>query len=433
MNENINENIFEEVGDACVKCAKCVPSCTIYRIHKDEATSPRGFLDLMRLNAQNKLQLDTNLKHLLETCFLCTACVEICPFHLPIDTLIEKAREKIAQKHGIAWYKKSYFSLLKNRKKMDRVFSVAHFLAPCIFKQVGDSLEPRVVFKGLFKRFKKSALPPLNQKSFLQKHAEVKPLENPIQKVAIFIGCLSNYHYQQVGESLLYILEKLNIQAIIPKQECCSAPAYFTGDKDTTLFLVKKNIEWFESYLDEVDAIIVPEATCASMLINDYYKVFLGEKDKDLYVKRLEKITPKIYLASVFLEKHTSLKSLLEKIPKGKKEVITYHNPCHAKKTLNAHKEVRNLLNAHYEIKEMPDNCCGFGGITMQTEKAGFSLKVGLLRAKEVINTQATILSAECGACHMQLNNALKSLDDPNTPPFLHPLELIAKALKSAE
>ncbi len=52
----------------------------------------------------------------------------------------------------------------------------------------------------------------------------------------------------------------------------------------------------------------MPEATCASMLINDYYKVFLGEKDKDLYVKRLEKITPKIYLASVFLEKHTPLK-----------------------------------------------------------------------------------------------------------------------------
>ncbi|GAA7817997.1 hypothetical protein HpCOL199_07030 [Helicobacter pylori] len=47
---------------------------------------------------------------------------------------------------------------------------------------------------------------------------------------------LEQLHYQQVGESLLYILEKLNIQAIIPKQECCSAPAYFTGEKDTTLF-----------------------------------------------------------------------------------------------------------------------------------------------------------------------------------------------------
>ncbi|EQD88855.1 cysteine-rich domain protein [Helicobacter pylori SouthAfrica50] len=113
--------------------------------------------------------------------------------------------------------------------------------------------------------------------------------------------------------------------------------------------------------------------------------------------------------------------------------MITYHNPCHAKKTLNAHKEVRNLLNSHYEIKEMPDNCCGFGGITMQTEKAEFSSKVGLLRAKEIMDTKAGILSAECGACHMQLNNALKSLDAPNTPSFLHPLELIAKALKSAE
>ncbi|WP_104713162.1 (Fe-S)-binding protein [Helicobacter cetorum] len=433
----MSENIFEKVGETCVKCAKCVPTCTIYRIHKDESTSPRGFLDLMRLNAQNKLKLDTNLKHILETCFLCTACVETCPFHLPIDTLIEKAREKIAQKYGIAWYKKSYFSLLKNRQKMDKVFSTMHFLAPCVFKQVGDSLEPRIIFKSLFKRFKKTSLPPLNKKSFLQMHANnIKPLENPIQKVAIFIGCLSNYHYQQVGESLLYILEKLNIQAIIPKQECCGAPAYFTGDKDTTLFLAKKNIELFESYLEKVNAIIVPEATCASMLIKDYYKVFLGEKDEEEYLKRLEKITPKIYLASVFLDKCTPLKNLLEKIPPKKQgekqETITYHDPCHARKTLKAYQEVRNLLSTHYEIKEMQDNekCCGFGGITMQTDKAEFSSKAGLLRAKDIIDTQAKIVSAECGACHMQLNNALKTLDKNKSPQFLHPLELIAKALK---
>lgn len=83
MNENVNENIFEEVGDACVKCAKCVPGCTIYRIHKDEATSPRGFLDLMRLNAQNKLQLDANLKHLLETCFYAPLAFKLAPFICP--------------------------------------------------------------------------------------------------------------------------------------------------------------------------------------------------------------------------------------------------------------------------------------------------------------------------------------------------------------
>ncbi|AFI06053.1 (Fe-S)-binding protein [Helicobacter cetorum] len=428
----MSENIFEKVGETCVKCAKCVPTCTIYRIHKDESTSPRGFLDLMRLNAQNKLKLDTNLKTILETCFLCTACVETCPFHLPIDTLIEKAREKIAQKYGIAWYKKSYFSLLKNRQRMDRVFSIAHFLAPCAFKQSGDSLEPRMAFKSLFKRFNKSTLPPLNKKSFLQTHSKPKPLENPIQKVAIFIGCLSNYHYQQVGESLLYILERLNIQAIIPKQECCGVPAFFTGDKDTTLFLAKKNIELFESYLEEVNAIIVPEATCASMLIRDYPKLFLEQKDEKEYLKRLEKITPKIYLSSVFLDKFTPLKSLLEKTPKRKQESITYHDPCHARKTLKAYQEVRNLLSTHYEIKEMQDNekCCGFGGISLQTNHSKLSSKAGLLRAKDINSTQAKIVSAECGACHMQLNNALKTLDKNKSPQFLHPLELIAKALK---
>lgn len=140
---------------------------------------------------------------------------------------------------------------------------------------------------------------------------------------------------------------------------------YFIGDKDIMFFLVKKNIEWFESYLDEVDVIIVFEVICVSMFINDYYKVFLGEKDKDLYVKRLEKIMFKIYLVSVFLEKYIFLKSFLEKIFKGKKEVIIYYNFCYVKKILNVYKEVCNLFNVYYEIKEMLDNCCGFGGIMM--------------------------------------------------------------------
>lgn len=46
----MNGNIFEEVGDVCVKCVKCVLGCIIYCIYKDEVILFRGFLDLMRLN-----------------------------------------------------------------------------------------------------------------------------------------------------------------------------------------------------------------------------------------------------------------------------------------------------------------------------------------------------------------------------------------------
>ncbi|MCB4783402.1 MAG: glycerol-3-phosphate dehydrogenase, partial [Sulfurovum sp.] len=38
---------FTETSDACIKCGKCIPVCTIHQINPDETTSPRGFIDLL--------------------------------------------------------------------------------------------------------------------------------------------------------------------------------------------------------------------------------------------------------------------------------------------------------------------------------------------------------------------------------------------------
>ncbi|MDD3344460.1 MAG: hypothetical protein PHR87_13550, partial [Sulfurospirillaceae bacterium] len=36
---------FNVTSDACVKCGKCIPVCTIHEVNRDEVTSPRGFID----------------------------------------------------------------------------------------------------------------------------------------------------------------------------------------------------------------------------------------------------------------------------------------------------------------------------------------------------------------------------------------------------
>ena len=44
------------------------------------------------------------------------------------------------------------------------------------------------------------------------------------------------------------------------------------------------------------------------------------------------------------------------------------------------YEEPRNLLKKNYEIVEMsdPNSCCGFGGVTMQSEKYHFAKAVGV-------------------------------------------------------
>ncbi len=74
------------------------------------------------------------------------------------------------------------------------------------------------------------------------------------------------------------------------------------------------------------------------------------------------------------------------------------------------------------------DRCCGFGGVTMQTEKYHLAELAGIPKAKMIEETGAKIVSAECSACRMQIGNSLYQAKVDVV--FKNPVELIADALK---
>jgi glycolate oxidase iron-sulfur subunit len=76
-----------------------------------------------------------------------------------------------------------------------------------------------------------------------------------------------------------------------------------------------------------------------------------------------------------------------------------------------------------------PNQCCGFGGVTMQTEKFHFAQAAGVPKAAMIKKTGADVVSAECSACRMQINNSMHEAGVETV--FKNPIELIAEALKS--
>ncbi len=416
---------FGATTDECIKCAKCIPVCTIHKINADEVTSPRGFLDLLGAYQRGNLELDENAKAIFESCFLCTACVEVCPKSLPTDMVIEQVRSDIAQKFGIAWYKRAFFLLLRHRWLNDIAFKLGWVFQTCGFKIRADvdSMSSRFNLPMLKAD---RLLPSLRKTSFLNSHKE--NIDNGgKRKVAIFIGCLGNYNYVDVGNSLLEILEYLEIDAFLAKdQKCCSAPAYFTGDFYTVDYNAKFNIEYFESFSKDVEAIIVPEATCSAMLKIDYEHYF---HDQPEWKARAKAIKDKIFMATEWLDKHTDLDKILASKKKDPK-IVTYHDPCHARKMQGIYEEPRNLISKNYDISEMsdPNSCCGFGGVTMQSEKYHFAKAAGVPKAAMIRETKADIVSSECSACRMQINAAMNHADVETV--FKNPIELIAQALK---
>lgn len=416
---------FNETADDCVKCGKCIPVCTIHNINPDEVTSPRGFLDLLGAYKQGHLELDRNAKDIFESCFLCVACVEVCPKSIPTDMVIEQVRADIATEFGIAWYKKAFFLLLRHRWLNDIAFKLGWSFQTCGFKIKAEtnSMNSRVSLPILKTD---RLLPSLSKTSFLNSYPE--NIDNGgKRKVAIFIGCLANYNYTGIGDSLLEILEELEIDAFLAKsQKCCSAPAYFTGDFNTVDSNAKFNIEYFESFSRDVEAILVPEATCSAMLKVDYEHYFHDQPD---WRARAKVVMDKVHMATEWLQNHTELETVLASKKKDTK-VVTYHDPCHAKKMQGISEEPRSLIRQNYNMVEMsdPDVCCGFGGVTMQSEKYHFAKAAGVPKAAMIRETGADIVSAECSACRMQINNSMHGAGV--TTVFKNPIELIAESLK---
>jgi glycolate oxidase iron-sulfur subunit len=424
----IPQDIFDyaDITDDCIKCGKCIPVCTIHNVNADEVTSPRGFLDLLGAYQRGNLELDKNAKHIFESCFLCTACVEVCPKSLPTDMVIEQVRNDLGQKFGIAWYKRLFFMLLRHRWMNDLAFKMGWVFQTCGFKIKADidSMTSRFNLPMLKAD---RLLPSLRKTSFLNSHKE-NINNGGKRKVAIFIGCLGNYNYKNVGDSLLEILQHLEIDAFLAKdQKCCSAPAYFTGDFKTVDYNAKFNIKYFESFAKDVEAIIVPEATCSAMLKIDYEHYF---HDQPEWKARAKAIKDKIFMATEWLDKKTHLNQLLASKKKDTK-IVTYHDPCHAKKMQGIYEEPRNLISNNYEIKEMSDSntCCGFGGVTMQSEKYHFAKAAGIPKAHMIKETKADIVSSECSACRMQINASMNYAGVDTV--FKNPIELIAESLRN--
>ena len=429
-----NKFNFTEVSDDCIKCGKCKTVCTIFNINQDETTSPRGFIDLLGAYNRDELELDKTAKDIFESCFLCTNCVEVCPNDLPTDMIIEQVRSDIAKKYGIAWYKRAFFFLLRHRKVMDLLAKMGWVFQTCGLKINHEKQSSKMRINLPIEMIQDRTLPFADRKSFLNSYPEnikystkIKEHKKARNKVAIFIGCMGNYAYTNIGKSLLKILEKIEIDAMIPKKQlCCGAPAYFTGDFDTVDYLIKKNIKYFESFIDDVDAIIIPEATCSAM-INTDWEHFLHDQPE--WKERAIKLSSKIHMATKWLENNTKLAQILKDNGKKMDDIVTYHDPCHAKKMQGVFKEPRTLIEQNYKIDEMSDSneCCGFGGVTMQSEKYHLAKQVGVKKAVMINKTKASVVSAECSACRMQITDSLGRTD--SSVVFKNPIELIADAL----
>jgi len=226
-------------------------------------------------------------------------------------------------------------------------------------------------------------------------------------KVSLFITCLIDNLYPQVGESMVKVLNRAGVGNILfpESQTCCGQPALNSGyHKEAKEVAIK-----FLNDFKEGAYIVCPSGSCVSMVSVFYKQLF--ENDEQ-YLRLSEKISGNIYEFSDFLINVLGISNVGAKYS-GK---VAYHDSCHALRELGISNQPRELLRNVSGLKliemNMHDACCGFGG-TFSVKLPNVSTAMLQEKVQCIIDSGAdTVVSTDMG-CLMNIEGYMSRKSIP--------------------
>ena len=176
------------------------------------------------------------------------------------------------------------------------------------------------------------------------------------KRVALFVTCLGDAFYPQVGEATVRLLHRLGIAVDFPLgQTCCAQPAFNAGFHDQARQVAQRNLLLFADY----EYVIVPSGSCTAMIRLFYADLFA--EDAELRVQA-ESLSSRTYELSEFLFNVVGIDDVGAAFP-GK---VAYHASCHLQRELGVTDAPRRLISRVAGVEacdaEMSEQCCGFGG-----------------------------------------------------------------------
>ena len=182
-------------------------------------------------------------------------------------------------------------------------------------------------------------------------------------KASLFVTCIVDQIYPEVGESAARLLRRLGVDVDFPAaQTCCGQPVFNSGFWSDAKPLARRTLAAFES--DRY--VVAPSGSCASMLRVFYDELF---HDEPLTLQRVAALKPRVFELSEFIVDVLGIDDLSEYADAGlgaPKRKVTYHEACHLRRELGVKSQPRALIESlpGVELVEMAQSevCCGFGG-----------------------------------------------------------------------
>jgi len=420
-------NELEDQTIVCMRCGLCQSVCPVFAETGRESDVARGKLALLDGLAREMLRKPAEAGLRLNKCLLCGSCAANCPSGVNALEIFMKARAILATYQGLPAAKRLVLEkMLAHPRAFDRILEWGARFQNLVSRPVSETLGTscaRIASPLIGNRhFVPLALQPF--------HKQIDSLDTDKGasglKAAFFPGCLLDKFFPHVARDVIDVLTHYGVGIWMPPgQGCCGIPAVSAGDVATFEKLAIHNIDLLEE--KETDYLVTACATCTTTL-KEVWPVMLGNLPDD-YQDRAKALAAKTVDIHQLLVDHVGLAPHPTEVDLS--TTVTYHDPCHLKKSLGVHQQPRELIAASrgYQLAEMSgaDKCCGMGG-SFNLQYYEISCSIGTLKKESIQATGAAVVTTGCPACMLQISDMLSQANLDVA--VKHPVELYAETIK---
>lgn len=402
-----SEQWREEI-EKCHACGLCRGACPINRILPEEIASPRAKATLLRGITSGELSSSLlsapDFKDILELCFNCKSCRVECPTEADIPLLCLIAKENFVRKRGSPFSQR----LLEDLHLLGSASNVVPNLSVLFLKtSVGKSLLAFAL--GIDKR---RAIPNLSVPIFERRR--LSPRKGK-RKVVYFYGCYVNfYNAENEGLSVIRILQKNDIEVILPPQRCCGLPSISTGDAKAVKKDMAYNLKWLYDAVKAGHDIITSCPSCGLALKEDYPRI-LDTREARIVAQKTYDINEYLWMLFDEGNLNTNFKSSTKN--------IAFHMPCHLiAQGIGELQEWMVSLIPGISIMKVDDSCCGMAGTYgLKAKNYDLSMEIGKALFREIKTASPDYVVTSCGACKTQIEGATSFK-------VAHPIHLLAES-----
>ena len=153
--------------------------------------------------------------------------------------------------------------------------------------------------------------------------------EKPPIRVSLFVTCLVDQLFPEVGEAVVEVLRRQGVEVDFPQdQTCCGQPLFNSGFRQDAIQLGKRVLKSFV----HSQYVVTPSGSCTSMLKVFYPELF---HDDPVLGPQAKALSGKVYEFSQFLVKVLGVTD----VGASHRGKVTYHPACHLLRELEVSKE----------------------------------------------------------------------------------------------